>query len=115
MGHALLVPFARTPEWPASLKHIARQRFQILAMTRAPARFRCAIVAVGDAKVAILVGAEGPGLTETVMRADLTCGSRCRAERRTQIAATAAALAFYERIRLARRDRRADTLGHWAG
>ena len=55
-----------------------------------------------DQKVAILVGAEGPGLTETAMRASDT-RVRIPMARGTDSlnVATAAALAFYERARSA--------------
>jgi tRNA G18 (ribose-2'-O)-methylase SpoU len=58
---------------------------------------------VGDERVAILVGAEGPGLTETAMRAS-DIRVRIPMSRGTDSlnVATAAALAFYERVRLAR-------------
>ena len=59
-----------------------------------------AMATVGDDRVAILVGAEGPGLTETAMR---TSDVRVRIpmSRGTDSlnVATAAALAFYERVR----------------
>ena len=53
-----------------------------------------------DQKVAVLVGAEGPGLTETVMRAS-DVRVRIPMSRGTDSlnVATAAALAFYERAR----------------
>ena len=55
-----------------------------------------------DDKVAILVGAEGPGLTEHVMRAS-DMRVRIPMSRGTDSlnVATAAALAFYERARFA--------------
>ena len=58
---------------------------------------------VGDGKVAILVGAEGPGLTQKAMRAS-DMRVRIPMSRGTDSlnVATAAALAFYERVRLAR-------------
>jgi tRNA G18 (ribose-2'-O)-methylase SpoU len=57
---------------------------------------------LADQKVAILVGAEGPGLTETAMRASDT-RVRIPMARGTDSVnvATAAALAFYERARSA--------------
>ncbi len=62
-----------------------------------------AMATVGDDRVAILVGAEGPGLTETAMRAS-DIRVRIPMSRGTDSLnlATAAALAFYERVRLAR-------------
>lgn len=58
--------------------------------------------AVVDDKVAIMVGAEGPGLTERTMRAaDLRVRVPMSRGTDSLNVATAAALAFYERIRLA--------------
>jgi tRNA G18 (ribose-2'-O)-methylase SpoU len=103
MGHVLRVPFARATHWPADLKILRDKGFQLLAMTPAASArtLADAMAAVGDQPVAILVGAEGPGLTERVMR---ICDMRVRIpmSRNTDSlnVATAAALAFYERTRL---------------
>lgn len=102
MGHALLVPFARFDCWPNDLNLLRNNGFQLLAMTPdahaqtlADAMTQCA-----DAKVAVLVGAEGPGLTDTAMRAS-DARVRIPMSRGTDSlnVATAAACAFYERIR----------------
>ncbi len=102
MGHALLVPFARVQNWPADLKLLRDNGFRLLAMTPDPQAGALADVmdALGADKVAILVGAEGPGLTETVMRAS-DVRVRVPMSRGTDSlnVATAAALAFYERAR----------------
>jgi tRNA G18 (ribose-2'-O)-methylase SpoU len=102
MGHALLVPFARAAGWPEELNLLRDSDFRLLAMTPEPAAdtLATAMAALAGEKVAVLVGAEGPGLTERVMRAS---------DRRVRIpmsrgtdslnVATAAALAFYERVR----------------
>lgn len=98
MGHALLVPFARSERWPSDLDILRDNGFHLLAMTPNPdARALSEAAAdLGDARVAVLVGAEGPGLTETVMRAS---DERVRIPmaRGTDSlnVATAAALAFY--------------------
>jgi tRNA G18 (ribose-2'-O)-methylase SpoU len=103
MGHALLVPFARTQRWPADLELLRDNDFQLLAMT--PDSQACilgdAMSARAGQKVAVLVGAEGPGLTETAMRAS-DIRVRIPMSRNTDSlnVATAAACAFYERIRL---------------
>ena len=72
MGHALLVPYAWAAAWPADLNDVAGQRLSAagddarsVGAARWPRRWR----RVADDRVAILVGAEGPGLTETAMRA----------------------------------------------
>ncbi|MCW2564584.1 MAG: rRNA methyltransferase, partial [Mycobacterium sp.] len=61
-----------------------------------------AMTQVADEKAAILVGAEGPGLTEHAMRAS-DVRVRIPMSRGTDSlnVATAAALAFYERAKLA--------------
>ena len=105
MGHALLVPYAWTSAWPADLAVLRDNGFRLLAMTPDPAAQAVAdaMAAAGSDRVAILVGAEGPGLTETVMRAS-DVRVRIPMSRGTDSlnVATAAALAFYERARLAR-------------
>ena len=102
MGHALLVPFARFDCWPNDLNLLRNNGFQLLAMTPdAHAQTLAdAMTRYADAKVAVLVGAEGPGLTETAMRAS-DARVRIPMSRGTDSlnVATAAACAFYERIR----------------
>lgn len=101
MGHALLVPFARAEHWPGELKDLRTNDFRLLAMTPSPEAGTLAEVMGGLAgeKVAVLVGAEGPGLTETAMRA-ADFRVRIPMSRGTDSlnVATAAALAFYERL-----------------
>lgn len=104
MGHALLVPYAWAPEWPTALDTVRDSGFRLLAMTPNPAAATLADAMsdlVGD-RVAILVGAEGPGLTERAMRSS-DVRVRIPMSRGTDSlnVATAAALAFYERARLA--------------
>ena len=105
MGHALLVPYAWATAWPADLALLRDNGFRLLAMTPDPAADTLAeaMAAVASARVAVLVGAEGPGLTETAMRASDT-RVRVPMSRGTDSlnVATAAALAFYERVRLTR-------------
>ena len=102
MGHALLVPFARAQQWPGDLGDLRERGFRLLAMTPDPAAQTLAEAMAGlaEQKVAVLVGAEGPGLTETAMRAS-DVRVRIPMSRGTDSlnVATAAALAFYERAR----------------
>lgn len=104
MGHALLVPFAKAQHWPADLNDLRQHGFRLLAMTPNPQAQTLANAMdelIGQ-KVAVLVGAEGPGLTETAMRAS-DVRVRIPMSRGTDSlnVATAAALAFYERARSA--------------
>jgi tRNA G18 (ribose-2'-O)-methylase SpoU len=104
MGHALLVPYAWAGTWPGDLKLLRDNDFRLLAMTPDPAARTLpdAMAKVGAERVGILVGAEGPGLTEKAMRAS-DMRVRIPMSRGTDSlnVATAAALAFYERSRLA--------------
>jgi tRNA G18 (ribose-2'-O)-methylase SpoU len=101
MGHALLVPYARACDWPADLVILRESGFRLLAMTPDPGGqpLAAAMAEVRDERVAVLVGAEGPGLTAGAMR---VCDVRVRIpmSRGTDSlnVATAAALAFYERV-----------------
>lgn len=102
MGHALLLPYARAARWPDDLQMLRDNGFRILAMTPDPAA-RVLAEVLGDLtgdKVAILVGAEGPGLTAAALRAS-DARVRIPMSRGTDSlnVATAAALAFYERHR----------------
>ena len=103
MGHVLLVPFGRAPDWPGGLTMLREHGFTLLAMTPGPGSVPLAEAMAGaaEARVAILVGAEGPGLTETAMRA-ADARVRIPMSRGTDSlnVATAAALAFYERVRV---------------
>jgi tRNA G18 (ribose-2'-O)-methylase SpoU len=104
MGHALLVPYAWTEAWPKDLELLRDNGFRLLAMTPDPSARTLpeAITDVADEKAAILVGAEGSGLTEHAMRAS-DVRVRIPMSRGTDSlnVATAAALAFYERAKLA--------------
>ncbi len=114
MGHALLVPYAWATAWPADLTVLRDRGFRLLAMTpdRDAPMLSDAMATAVDDRVAILVGAEGPGLTETAMRAS-DIRVRIPMSRGTDSlnVATAAALAFYERVRLVRDDRRRRSRG----
>lgn len=104
MGHALLVPYARAANWPDELDILRDNGFRMLAMTpdESAVSLPSAMTALADAKVAILVGAEGPGLTERTMRAsDVRVRIPMSRDTDSLNVATAAALAFYERVRLA--------------
>lgn len=104
MGHALLVPYAWAADWPHDLHVLRDNGFRLLAMTpdSAARTLADAMAEAAADKVAVLVGAEGPGLTEHAMRAS-DMRVRIPMSRGTDSlnVATAAALAFYDRIRSA--------------
>ncbi|MCV7074934.1 TrmH family RNA methyltransferase [Mycobacterium szulgai] len=103
MGHALLVPYARATDWPADLVKLKQSGFRLLAMSPQGADpLPAAMDAVRDERVALLVGAEGPGLTAAAQRiSDMRVRIPMSRGTDSLNVATAAALAFYERNRLA--------------
>lgn len=105
MGHALLVPYARAAAWPADLSLLREHGFRLLAMTPdgGADTLPGAMAELRDDRVAVLVGAEGPGLTAAALRAsDLRVRIPMSRGTDSLNVATAAALAFYERgVRLA--------------
>ena len=102
MGHALLVHYAWAAQWPGDLELLRNNGFQLLALTpdSEAQTLADAMESVNGRKVAVLVGAEGPGLTESAMRAS-DIRVRIPMSRGTDSlnVATAAACAFYERAR----------------
>ncbi|MBN9644656.1 TrmH family RNA methyltransferase [Corynebacterium mendelii] len=109
MGHVLRTPFAHTggtpTTWQRSLALLADHGFTLVSLTPDPRARHIADVldppgGVPPAKVALLVGAEGPGLTEHAMRAT-DCRARIPMAAGTDSLnlAQAAAIAFYERQR----------------
>jgi tRNA G18 (ribose-2'-O)-methylase SpoU len=103
MGHALLVPYARATDWPADLVVLKERGFRLLAMTphRQARALPEAMAEVRDERIAVLVGAEGPGLTAAVLRlSDMRVRIPMSRGTDSLNVATAAALAFYERIRV---------------
>lgn len=102
MGHALLVPYARATQWPTDLVMLRERGFRLLAMTpQSGARpLPEAMAELRDERVAVLVGAEGPGLTAAALRSsDLRVRIPMSRGTDSLNVATAAALAFYERAR----------------
>lgn len=82
MGNVLRVPFcsvgtepsARSSRrddvgWPQAIYDLRAEGFEVLAMTPAPPAVRLGSLDPELGKVAVLVGAEGPGLTEEAMGA----------------------------------------------
>lgn len=69
MGHVLRVPFARLPEpWPGGLKLLQDKGFRVLAMTPRESAQTLRSVPVPP-RWAVLVGAEGAGLSDDALAA----------------------------------------------
>ena len=101
LGHVLRVPWTRAAPWPAALAALVGQGFVVLALTPAGGAEPLSTVVADlasarDGRVALVVGAEGPGLT---------AGALTAASRRVRIplapgvdslnVATAAAIALH--------------------
>lgn len=66
LGHVLHVPFARLAPWPESLELIAESGFELVAMTP---RGESVLSPRAAPRIAVLLGAEGPGLSEAALAA----------------------------------------------
>lgn len=77
MGHVLRIPTARANDWPGSLQVLGDLGFEVLALTPdADAKpLHEAALRCPPSRVALVLGAEGPGLTPAALRA---CGRRAR-------------------------------------
>ncbi|MDX6226575.1 MAG: hypothetical protein QOE64_2951 [Frankiales bacterium] len=69
MGAVLQLPYARADAWPGDLGVLRDAGFQLLALTPSPdaVDLRSLSFSASD-KVALLLGAEGPGLSSSVLR-----------------------------------------------
>jgi tRNA G18 (ribose-2'-O)-methylase SpoU len=97
MGHVLRVPFAELPgPWPDSLNRLRAHGFRVAALTPRPDAVALTGTAVGSERVALLLGAEGPGLSEEALAA---ADVRVRIPMTSGVdslnVATAAAVAFH--------------------
>jgi tRNA G18 (ribose-2'-O)-methylase SpoU len=96
MGHVLRVPFARASDWPGELGRMRSDGWRLVALTPLPTAEPLERLRADERPVALILGAEGPGLS---------AGALALAEERVRIplaegvdslnVATAAALAFH--------------------
>lgn len=107
MGHVLRLPWAKFPgtttTWQRDLEMLRKRDYEVVALTPAGnTTLREATESAREKgkKVAVMVGAEGPGLTEHAMRAADVRASIPMARGTDSLnVATAAAIAFYEAVR----------------
>lgn len=69
MGHVLALPFARLAPWPDALRDLGQRGIAVVALTPDPAVDPLDACAALTPPRAILVGAEGPGLTAGALAA----------------------------------------------
>ncbi|MFJ9781261.1 TrmH family RNA methyltransferase [Amycolatopsis sp. NPDC101161] len=101
MGHVLRVPFGHLADWPGGLDDLKARGFAVAAFTPRPGSIPLRdLRAHVPGRVALLFGAEGPGLTETALAAaDHAVRIPMPAGVDSLNIATAAAVAFYELAR----------------
>jgi len=97
MGSTLGVPFVRAGEWPAAIGLLRASRFQVVALTPAASALPIASITPAGPRIAILVGAEGAGLSEPAMAAaDLRARIPMSGAIDSLNVTTAAAIALYQ-------------------
>jgi tRNA G18 (ribose-2'-O)-methylase SpoU len=97
MGHVLRVPFGRFEAWPDGIDAIQTAGYTVVALTPSPDAMPIDEVAASRPdRVAILLGAEGPGLSEdSLARADMCVRIPMSSNVDSLNVATAAAIAFH--------------------
>jgi tRNA G18 (ribose-2'-O)-methylase SpoU len=98
MGEVFAIPYAKTEAWPGALKEVSAAGFRLLALTPAEDAVPIQQIAPEDrARPALMLGAEGPGLTrEALAASDLRVSIPMQNGVDSLNVATAAAIAFYE-------------------
>lgn len=104
MGHVLRLPFAHlegtTTTWQRSLEQLRADGWWLIALTPSDDAVELKDAVAGHDKIAFLVGGEGPGLTRHAMAAtDVRAKIPMAPGTDSLNVATAAAIAFYERMR----------------
>src|SRR5450755_977369 len=70
MGEVFAVPYARFATWPAGLAELTAAGFTVIALTPDPASMSIDDLAISDdEKLALVMGAEGPGLSAVALAA----------------------------------------------
>jgi tRNA G18 (ribose-2'-O)-methylase SpoU len=101
MGEVFAVPYARLEAWPGGLDAVREAGFTVLALTPAPDALPVQRLSVAQRRrAALLLGAEGPGLSRAAMAAsDLRVVIPMPRGVNSLNVAAAAAVAFYELCR----------------
>lgn len=96
MGHVLRVPFASVRSWTGELKLLRDNGFRIVALTPCRTAVPLRDAALQHGRVAVLLGSEGPGLTdEAIAAADTVVRIPMAHGVDSLNVATAAAIAFH--------------------
>jgi tRNA G18 (ribose-2'-O)-methylase SpoU len=97
MGHVLRVPFARFEAWPDGIDTLQGHGFTVVALTPSPDAVPIDEIASSPPqRIAIVLGAEGPGLTDEALAAADVCVRIPISDAVDSLnVATAAAVAFH--------------------
>lgn len=96
LGHVLRVPYARARSWPAELESVGRAALRLAALTPAAPLTIGELAAAGGGAWAVMVGAEGDGLSAAALAAaDVAVRIPMAAEVDSLNVATAAAVALH--------------------
>ncbi|MGH7535498.1 MAG: TrmH family RNA methyltransferase [Gemmatimonadales bacterium] len=96
MGHVMTIPWARLDPWPHALAVLAAAGFTLVALTP-QGRAIDTVPGVAEGPVAVLLGAEGPGLSPAALAAaDHRLAIPMHAGVDSLNVASAAAVAFWE-------------------
>jgi tRNA G18 (ribose-2'-O)-methylase SpoU len=96
MGHVLRVPFAPLNDWPGGLDMLRDKGFRVVALTPRAGSVSLADAGLRGSRVAVLLGSEGPGLTdEAITAADVAVRIPMAPGVDSLNVATAAAVVFY--------------------
>ncbi|WP_149361576.1 TrmH family RNA methyltransferase [Lolliginicoccus suaedae] len=99
MGHVLRVPHTTVDDWDALAGALGRHGFRTVALTPQPPAIALS-AAIDAPRIAFLLGAEGPGLSDHALRlADVRACIPMTPGVDSLNVATAGAIAFYERSR----------------
>jgi tRNA G18 (ribose-2'-O)-methylase SpoU len=98
MGQVFALPYARAESWPGALADVRDAGFTVLAMTPGPGAVSLgALTAAQRARPALLLGAEGPGLSAAALTAsDVAVRIPMQRGVDSLNVAAAAAVAFWE-------------------
>src|SRR3954451_16000230 len=98
MGEVFAIPYVKVEDWPGALKTISAAGFRLLALTPADDAVPLQELSAADrARPALMLGAEGPGLTRAALAAsDVRVVIPMQSGVDSLNVATAAAIAFWE-------------------
>jgi tRNA G18 (ribose-2'-O)-methylase SpoU len=97
MGTVLRTPYARVHDWPQYLTALKGEGFTTVALTPREPAFDLSTLAPPEGRIALIVGSEGPGLSDAVeSMADMRVRIRMRTDVDSLNLATATGIALHQ-------------------